>query len=173
MPDEYDMNFIREQSKKISEMAAEYKRMGIQPKSEKPDYTKLIEENMDTYRELYLDKSDQLLKALTAAIDLQQENERLQKMIDNSSATVADCAMLVGAMRELCYEIEKCGASEQLTNTVILASEITNELKYITGGVAVEHRVHPTSEILRRLREVSTTKPDTDLKPGTSPLTCG
>ena len=171
MPDEYDMNFIREQSKKISEMAAEYKRMGIQPKSEKPDYTKLIEDNM--YRELYFDKSEQLLKAMTAAIELHQENERLQKMIDNSSATVADCAMLVGAMRELCYEIEKCGASEQLTNTVILASEITNELKYITGGVAVEHRVHPTSEILRRLREVSTTKPDTDLKPGSSPLTCG
>ena len=150
MPDEYDMNFIREQSKKISEMTAEYKRMGIQPKSEKPDYTKLIEDNM--YRELYLDKSEQLLKAMTAAIELQQENERLQKMIDNSSATVADCAMLVGAMRELCYEIEKCGASEQLTNTVILASEITNELKYITGGVAVEHRVHPTSGILRHLR---------------------
>ena len=124
-------------------------------------------------RELYFDKSDQLLKAMTAAIELQQENERLQKMIDNSSAIVADCAMLVGAMRELCYEIEKCGASEQLTNTVVLASEITNELKYITGGVAVEHRVHPTSEILRRLREVSTTKPDTDLKPGSSPLTCG
>ena len=128
---------------------------------------------MDTYRELYLDKSDQLLKAMTAAIKLKQENERLQKMIDNSSAIVADCAMLVGAMRELCYEIEKCGASEQLTNTVVLASEITNELKYITGGVAVEHRVHPTSEILRRLREVSTTKPDTDLKPGSHPLTCG
>jgi hypothetical protein len=111
---------------------------------------------MDNYRELYLDKSDQLLKAMTAAIELQQENERLQKMIDNSSAIVADCAMLVGAMRELCCEIEKCGASEQLTNTVILASEITNELKYITGGVAVEHRVHPTSETLSRLREVST-----------------
>lgn len=36
---------------------------------------------MDTYRELYLDKSDQLLKAMTAAIELQQENERLRKMI--------------------------------------------------------------------------------------------
>lgn len=106
-------------------------------------------------------------------IEAQQENESLQKMIDNSSAIIADCAMLVGVMRELCYEIEKCGASEQLTNTVVLASEITNELKYITGGVAVEHRAHPTSEILRRLREVSTTEPDTNLKPGSSPLTCG
>lgn len=36
---------------------------------------------MDTYRELYLDKSDQLLKAMTAAIELQQENERLRKMV--------------------------------------------------------------------------------------------
>ena len=66
-------------------------------------------------------------------------------MIDNSSAIVADCAMLVGAMRELCYEIEKCGASEQLTNTVVLASEITNELKYITGGVAVERFALPAA----------------------------
>ena len=62
----------------------------------------------------------------------------LEAMVDRMSSIIADCAMLVGAMRELCYEIEKCGASEQLTNTVILASEITNELKYITGGVAVE-----------------------------------
>lgn len=36
---------------------------------------------MDTYRELYLDKSDQLLKAMTAAIELRHENERLRKMI--------------------------------------------------------------------------------------------
>lgn len=36
---------------------------------------------MDTYRELYLDKSDQLLKAMTAAIELRKENERLRKMI--------------------------------------------------------------------------------------------
>ena len=36
---------------------------------------------MDTYRELFLDKQDQLLKAMTAAIELQQENERLRKMV--------------------------------------------------------------------------------------------
>ena len=35
----------------------------------------------DTYRELYFDKQDQLLKAMTAAIELQQENERLRKMV--------------------------------------------------------------------------------------------
>lgn len=35
----------------------------------------------DVYRNLYLDKSDQLLNALAAAIELQQENERLRKMV--------------------------------------------------------------------------------------------
>lgn len=35
---------------------------------------------MDTYRELYLDKQDQLIKAVTTAIKLRQENERLQEI---------------------------------------------------------------------------------------------
>lgn len=128
---------------------------------------------MDNYRELFFDKQDQLMKALQKAIALQEDNERLQGMIDSSSAIIADCAMLAEPLRELCYEIEKCGASEQLTKTVILASEIQSELKYIVGGVAVEHRVHPTSETLRTLRAVSTTEQNPAPKSDSSPLTCG
>jgi len=97
----------------------------------------------------------------------------LEAMIDRMSSIIADCAMLVTPLRELCYEIEKCGASEQLTKTVVLASEITNELKYIVGGVAVEHRVHPTSEILRDLQAASTIEQSPAPKPDTSPLTRG
>jgi co-chaperonin GroES (HSP10) len=99
--------------------------------------------------------------------------DNLEAMVDRMSSIIADCAMLVTPLRELCYEIEKCGASEQLTKTVILASEIQNELKYIVGGVAVEHRVHPTSEILRDLQAASTIEQNLPPKPDTSPLTRG
>ena len=82
--------------------------------------------------------------------------DNLESIIDRMSAIIADCAMLVTPLRELCHEIEKCGASEQLTKTVVLASEIQSELKYIVGGVAVENRTQPTSEILRDLQAAST-----------------
>ena len=99
--------------------------------------------------------------------------DNLETMVDRMSSIIADCAMLVTPLRELCYEIEKCGASEQLTKTVILASEIQNELKYIVGGVAVENRVHPTSEILRDLQAASTIEQNPPPKPDTNPLTRG
>lgn len=90
----------------------------------------------------------------------QEEKQRgdiLEGMIDRMSATLADCAMLVTPLRELCYEIEKCGASEQLTKTVILASEIQRELKYIVDYTPIKDRVAPMTETIIQMRSVSET----------------
>lgn len=80
----------------------------------------------DTYRQLYFDKQDQLLKVIEKNVYLQKEIERLESVVYHYQVNIE---VLVLEQRELCGEIEKCGASEQLTNTVLLASAIASKLQ--------------------------------------------
>ncbi len=56
---------------------------------------------------------------------------------------------------------------------VILERAMYFAREILEGGVAVEHRVHPTSEILRDLQAASTIEQNPPPKPDTSPLTRG
>jgi hypothetical protein len=54
--------------------------------------------------------------------------DRLEAMIDRMSEKLADCTLLILPMYELCLQIEKCGASEELTKAVVMASDIQRKL---------------------------------------------
>ena len=80
-------------------------------------------------------------------------HERMEAMIDRMSAKNALMALLVGPLRELCYEIEKLPASEQQTRTIILASDIAREVKSIADGELAENAVNPISEYMQAYRK--------------------
>ena len=62
--------------------------------------------------------------------------DRLEAMLDRTADTLSQVALLDHKLLELCWEIEKCGASEQLTKTVVMAGDIRAELREIVGGKA-------------------------------------
>jgi hypothetical protein len=60
--------------------------------------------------------------------------DRLEAMIDRMADKLSQIALLDHKLLELSWEIEKCGASEQLTKTVVMAGEIRSELREILGN---------------------------------------
>lgn len=54
--------------------------------------------------------------------------ERLEAMIDRMADKLGGCTSLIIPMRELCLQIEKCGASEELTKASVMASDIMQKL---------------------------------------------
>jgi hypothetical protein len=62
-----------------------------------------------------------------------ERGDRLEAMIDRMSETTSECVLLIVPMRELIIQIEKCGASEDLTKAVVMAAEIQQKLMMATG----------------------------------------
>jgi hypothetical protein len=54
--------------------------------------------------------------------------DRLEAMIDRMSEKLAGCTLLIVPIRELIMQIEKCGASEELTKAVVMANDISDQL---------------------------------------------
>lgn len=73
---------------------------------------------------------EQLVGERDNAID---RGDRLEAMVDRMSETISECVLLIRPMYELCLQIEKCGASEELTKAVTMASEILHKLMDATG----------------------------------------
>lgn len=78
-----------------------------------------------------------LLELNTQLDNLRQEEERadrLEKMVDRMSETISECVLLIWPMYDLCQQIEICGASEELTKAVTMASDIMHKLMDATGA---------------------------------------
>jgi hypothetical protein len=71
--------------------------------------------------------------------------ERLEAMIDRLSEKLADCTLLILPMYELCLQIEKCGASEELTKAVVMASDIQHKLMDALGIKQLPERIRAKS----------------------------
>lgn len=66
-------------------------------------------------------------------VETRERGDRLEAMVDRMSEAIAECVLLIRPMYNLCGQIEKCGASVELTEAVTMADDIMRKLMKATG----------------------------------------